>query len=435
MNGLSTEAIGKLVEPDRVHRSIYVDSAIFELEMERIFGRAWVIVGHESQVPNPGDYFTTLIGHQPVIMVRQADGSIRVLFNRCGHRGAKIVGDRSGNVRFFRCCYHGWTFRTDGQVHSVPMRHGYDGTAFDPQNPAFWMPRAPRCDSYRGFVFASLTPEGPSLADFLGGIASSLDDFVDRAPAGRVEVAGLPFRVMQRNNWKLFFENLNDAMHALATHESSVEAARAGIARMDAQGQNSYAAEVIPTMDKNGIPYSAWEKLETTAFEWGHSYLGGFFNPESYERSYVESLERAYGTERMREVLSVNRHNAIIYPSCSTQSAYQQLRVIRPIAVDRTMVEIFNFRLIGAPEESYRCTMIFTNITNSPSSIVMPDDLEAYNRVQEGLGTNGYDWINFQRDFGRDRQDDGSRAAIATSEMPMRNQLRVWKKYMTAEAL
>src|SRR5262249_13400722 len=139
MSELSVEDLARLVEPDRVHRSIYVDPAIFDLEMERIFGRAWVIVGHESQVPNPGDYFTTIIGREPVIMVRQADGSIRVLYNRCGHRGAKIIGDRSGNVRFFRCCYHGWTFRTDGQVHSVPMRHGYDGTAFDPNNQAFWM--------------------------------------------------------------------------------------------------------------------------------------------------------------------------------------------------------------------------------------------------------------------------------------------------------
>jgi phenylpropionate dioxygenase-like ring-hydroxylating dioxygenase large terminal subunit len=435
MNAINVDDLSKLVEPDRVHRSIYVDPAIFDLEMERIFGRAWIIIGHESQVPNPGDYFTTIVGRQPVIMVRQADGSVRVLYNRCGHRGAKIVGDRAGNVRFFRCCYHGWTFRTDGQVHSVPMRHGYDGTAFDPNDPAFWMPRAARTDSYRGFVFASLAPEGPDLRTFLGGIASSLDDFVDRAPEGRVEVAGRPFRVLQRNNWKLFFENLNDAMHALVVHESSVDAARGEIARMDAQGLTSYASEVIPTMDKNGIPYSAWERIETTAFEWGHSYLGGFFNPESYERSYVEALERASGTERMRQILSVNRHNAIIYPSCSTQSAYQQLRVIRPLAVDRTMIEIYNFRLPGSPPDTYRRTLVFTNLTNSPSSIVMPDDLEAYNRVQEGLGANGYEWINFQRDFGREGHREGSLTASATSEMPMRNQLRVWKKYMTEEAL
>ncbi|HUY18857.1 MAG TPA: aromatic ring-hydroxylating dioxygenase subunit alpha [Candidatus Binataceae bacterium] len=435
MSEASLETVGKLVEPTRVHRSIYVDPAIFDLEMERIFGHAWVLIGHDSQIPNPGDYFTTIVGRQPVIMVRHTDGSIRVLYNRCGHRGAKVVGDRAGNARFFRCCYHGWTFRTDGQVLSVPLRHGYDDTAFDAQNPAFWMPRAARSDSYRGFVFASLAPEGPDLTSFLGGVASSLDDFVDRAPGGRVEVAGRPFRVMQRNNWKVFFENLNDAMHALVVHESSVDAARTEIARMDAEGQTSYAADVIPTMDKNGLPYSSWEKLETTAFEWGHSYLGGFFNPESYESSYVEALEKAHGNARMREILSVNRHNTIIYPSCSTQSAYQQLRVIRPIAVDRTMVEIYNFRLQGAPADTYRRTMIFTNLTNSPSSIVMPDDVEAYNRVQEGLGVNGADWISFDREAGRETRNNGALTAPATSEMPMRNQMRVWRKYMTAETL
>ncbi|MBF6568929.1 MAG: Rieske 2Fe-2S domain-containing protein [Candidatus Binataceae bacterium] len=432
------EALRALIEPDRVHRAIYVEPAIFDLEMERIFGRAWVLVGHESQTPNPGDYFTTIIGKQPVVMVRHTDGSIRVLYNRCGHRGAKVVGDRAGNARFFRCCYHGWTFRTDGQVLSVPLRRGYNDTNFNPQDPQFWMTPAAQVDSYRGFVFASLAPEGPDLRSFLGGVASSLDDFVDRSPQGRIEVAGRPFRVLQRNNWKLFFENLNDAMHALVVHESSVEAARSEAAREAARpesnGQGSYAAELIPTLDKNGIPYAAWEKLETTAFEWGHSFLGGFFNPESYERSYVEAMEKAHGTERMREILSVNRHNTIIYPSCSTQSAYQQLRVIRPLAVDRTMVEIYNFRLAGAPPDTYRRTMIFTNLTNSPSSIVMPDDLEAYHRVQEGLGSNGSDWISLHRDYGRDSAHAGSVTANATSELPMRNQTRVWLKYMTGEA-
>src|SRR6266446_6738110 len=125
---LSREELRQLVEPDRVHRSIYVTPSIFALEMERIFERTWIYVGHDSQVPNPGDYLTAQIGRQPVIMVRHDDGSIRVLYNRCGHRGARLVGE-AGSLRHFRCCYHGWTFRTDGTVLSVPLRRGYDDTA------------------------------------------------------------------------------------------------------------------------------------------------------------------------------------------------------------------------------------------------------------------------------------------------------------------
>src|SRR5579885_281799 len=137
------EELRRLVEPNRVHRAIYVDPAIFALEMERIFERAWIYVGHETQLPNAGDYLTAQIGRQPVIMVRHDDGSLRVLYNRCGHRGARVVGG-TGNLRHFRCCYHGWIFRTDGSVLSVPLRRGYDGTAFDPANRAFWMPSVPR---------------------------------------------------------------------------------------------------------------------------------------------------------------------------------------------------------------------------------------------------------------------------------------------------
>ncbi|MGH7908050.1 MAG: aromatic ring-hydroxylating dioxygenase subunit alpha [Candidatus Binataceae bacterium] len=434
---LGAESLKRLVEPDRVNRSMYVDPAIFDLEMDRIFGHAWIYVGHDSQIPNPGDYITALIGKQQVILTRHTDGSPRVLYNRCAHRGAQIVPpSTSGNVRFFRCCYHGWTFRTDGQVLSVPLRHGYDDTPLDTSNPAFWMARAARVDSYRGFIFANLSADAPELSTWLGGIASSLDDMADRAPEGRVEVAGRPYRVLQRNNWKLFYENLNDTMHAMVVHESSVDAARMALDRMNDKEtpQHSYADDVMPTMDKNGLPYPVWEKLTVTAFPYGHSFFGGFFNPESHERSYVAAMEKAYGKKRMTEILSVNRHNSIIYPTCSTQAAYQQLRVIRPIAVDRTLIEIYNFRLLGAPPDTYRRTLIFSNLTNAPGSIVMPDDLEAFNRVQRGLESEGSDWISLHRDLGKDQRGDGSITAIATSELPMRNQSRAWLEYMTAEA-
>jgi 2-chlorobenzoate 1,2-dioxygenase len=87
-----------LVEPGRVHRDVYTDLEIFELEMERIFGRAWLYVGHASQVKAPGDYIAADLGRQGVIMVRHRDGTIHVLLNRCTHRGAKVVNERSGNA-------------------------------------------------------------------------------------------------------------------------------------------------------------------------------------------------------------------------------------------------------------------------------------------------------------------------------------------------
>jgi len=403
--------------------------------MERIFGRAWVYVGHESQLPNPGDYVTALVGCQPIIAIRQGDGSIHALYNRCGHRGARLVPDGAGSVRFFRCCYHGWTFRTDGSVLSIPLRRGYDGTSFDERDAGFSMRRAGRTDNYRGFIFVNLAADGPDLRDFLGGIASSLDDMVDRAPGGRIVISGHPFRVLQRSNWKLFFENLNDAMHALSTHESSVYAARRALeAIADREsGRTTYAAGGLAAIEKNGIAYTTWDKTSTTVFRRGHSFMGGFSNPASYERDYVAALAKSAGSERMHAILSVNRHNSIIFPSCALRAAYQQLRIIRPLAPDRTMIEVQNFTLVGAGADAGRRGMGFSNLVNSPSSIVMADDLEAFNRVQDGLASAGSEWISLDRDFGRDREAPDSISAPATSELPMRNQLRAWLEYMTAD--
>ena len=121
--------LGKLVEPDRVHHSVYSDPEIFDLEMERIFHKLWIYVGHESQVPKPGDYYTVQIGRQPMIMSRHSDGRIYVLHNRCPHRGNMICGDRHGNAgKALICSYHAWQFDTDGKVRSVPLPQGYEGT-------------------------------------------------------------------------------------------------------------------------------------------------------------------------------------------------------------------------------------------------------------------------------------------------------------------
>src|SRR5882672_8061848 len=302
-------AIRELVKPDRIHRDLYIDPELFELEMARIFGRAWIYVGHDSQVAKPGDYIATTLGRQPVVMSRHGDGTVHVLYNRCGHRGAKVVGNREGNVRHFRCCYHGWTYRTDGSLLAVPLKRGYEGTAFDAGDPRHSMMHVPRVEAYRGFVFASLAADGPDLASYLGDARSSIDDMVDRAPAGELEVVGGCFRVLFRANWKIFLENLNDTMHPMVVHESSVKAGEI------------WANEHLP----DGAP----DPLQ--AHENGHSFMGGIFPPRRTDpvyRQYIAAMEEAYGAARTEEILSVDRHNTIFYPNTAIQSGYQQVRII-----------------------------------------------------------------------------------------------------------
>jgi phenylpropionate dioxygenase-like ring-hydroxylating dioxygenase large terminal subunit len=115
-----------LIEPDRVHRTVYTDPAIFEQEMDSIFEKVWVYCGHESQVKSAGDFYCVQIGRQPLIMVRGNDGTIRVLYNRCPHRGVQLCGSVSGNTgSAFVCSYHAWSFHLDGRIRGIPLQQGY----------------------------------------------------------------------------------------------------------------------------------------------------------------------------------------------------------------------------------------------------------------------------------------------------------------------
>src|ERR1700710_2538608 len=169
-----SEDFSRFFKPGCVHRQLYTDPAIFELEMARIFGTAWVYIGHESQVKKPGDYFATQIGRHPVGMVRAAEAGLHVIHNQCAHRGSMVVANDKGNAGEFTCCYHGWTYHLDGRLKRVPLQNG-SPRDLDPQNPNTAMVQVPRVKSCRGFVFASEAADGPSLEEFLGHMATSLD--------------------------------------------------------------------------------------------------------------------------------------------------------------------------------------------------------------------------------------------------------------------
>ena len=183
--------IAALVEPDRAHRKAYVDPELFELEMERIFESCWVYIGHESQVKTPGDYYLARVGRQPMMMTRDHNGEIHVLYNRCPHRGSQLCSARKGNAgRRIRCSYHAWMFNLDGSLDSIPAVDGYDGTGRSVSSPEFQVRKAPRADNYRGFWFASLTEDGPDLESYLGYSKAAFDQLIDRAPGGETEGHG-----------------------------------------------------------------------------------------------------------------------------------------------------------------------------------------------------------------------------------------------------
>ena len=116
---------GRLIEDRRVHGSLYTDRQVFADEIDRIFRRGWIFVGHESEIPKTGDWVTRRLGREPVIMLRAAEGGVHVLANRCAHRGTLLCWqDRGGGRKSFQCSYHGWVFGLDGKLRSLPGRSG-----------------------------------------------------------------------------------------------------------------------------------------------------------------------------------------------------------------------------------------------------------------------------------------------------------------------
>ena len=120
----SPAALPALVKDDRVHRDLFVDPQVFDLEMANIYHRTWVYVGHESEIRNPGDFKTTTIGTEPVILSRDTDGDLHVMVNACRHRGVTLCEEAGGNQKFFVCAYHGWVFDSAGSLVNVPEVEG-----------------------------------------------------------------------------------------------------------------------------------------------------------------------------------------------------------------------------------------------------------------------------------------------------------------------
>ena len=427
--------IRALVRETEVHRDVYIAPDVFEAEMRHVFGKAWVYVGHASQIPEPGDFITTTLGTTPVVMVRQAQGAIGVLINRCPHKGTRVANEPCGNAgRFFRCPYHAWSFRLDGSLAALPLPGGYEGTGFKTSIAARGMTPVPDVQVYRDFVFARLAPAGLSFADFFGDSLSSIDNMVDRAPAGKLEVAGGVLRYLHKCNYKMLMENLTDTCHPMVAHESSAGTAVEVWNTMPAGTARHPAVEIYaPFM----APYAFYEGMGIRVWPNGHGHTGVSHSIHSDYAAipgYFERLAAAHGAEKAKAVLDTNRHNTAYFPNLTVKGPIQTLRVFRPLAVDRTMVESWTFRLVGAPDALLERTLLYARLVNAPTSPVGHDDLEMYERAQDALHADANPWINMQRLYDPAEAARGSATANGTTEWQMRNQFRAWSAFMTGPA-
>ena len=404
----------ELVREDRVHTSLYTDPAIFEAEIERIFNTTWVWVAHDSELPNKNDWITTFVGRQPVIVNRDKAGVVRVMLNRCRHRGATICEAKKGNAPGFVCPYHAWTYGTDGSLKGLPMPMGYKD--FDKSDYTLVNLRV---ESYRGLIFATFNEDAPPLEEFLGRARPWIDLFLKQGGGYPVKVMG-EHKFTFPGNWKIQLENTTDAYHFPIVHKSFLSSLDGDTSElfsfMDAGGYvedlgNGHSVMVmIPELidlDKN---------LDEPV-------------PERFAE-LAEELREEYSEEEVRRIVRAvtgSGFNVNLFPNLACSMAF--FRVLRPLSVDETEIRHIAIGMDGGPAAANRARLRLHEHFQGPMGFGTPDDAEAWERVQRGSQA-GEDavWIMLNR--GEDKTE--SNAGDVTAETGMRAAYQMWKRMMTA---
>ena len=222
------------METGQLDRRIFVDPDIYAEEQEKVFGRAWLMIGHESLVPKPNDFFHTYMGEEPVILCRDGKGNLRAFLNMCRHRGNRIVRTDQGSARNFACAYHGWTFSNEGELEYLP---GEEEAYYGALNRDSLRLVEARVDTYAGIIFATWDETAPSLDAYLGDARWLLDLNFNRLDNG-TEALG-PIKWIEPVNWKTAVDNCSDNYHVPTTHLSTiiVQGRHRGIPRLTHEQQ------------------------------------------------------------------------------------------------------------------------------------------------------------------------------------------------------
>lgn len=410
--------LDELIQPDRVHGSLYTEPAIFAAELERIWYRTWVYVGHVSEVPEPNDYVRKWIGPQPIVMTRDRSGAVHLLVNRCSHRANQVCDAAAGNSSAFRCPYHGWTFSNTGALLGYPFSTGYGGRAL---KASLGLAAVPRIDSYQGFVFGSFASEGPSLLEHLGAATDVFDRLVRLAPTGRLALTAGWLQHQVRANWKMLVENETDGYHPQFVHSSIFGVADSGIGAL--YGEKSAAVtrdlgdghtenDLRPEFRRRGQP------------------LGWFGTSPDRLPDYVAALHAAHG-DAATEILIDGSPHVMVWPNLFI--AEIQLFVIQPLAVDRTVQHVTAVQFEATPDMNRR--MLAQTIGSvGPAGMLLADDSECYERNQRGVAARLPEWLVLKRGLARERRDeDGFAVADATDEITERAIWRHYRRLMGAE--
>jgi p-cumate 2,3-dioxygenase alpha subunit len=406
------------------HRSALTSPEIHRAEIERIFDKSWLYVGHESEVPERGDFVRRTVGKRPLFFVRSTtSGKVNVFHNSCTHRGATICRRDHGNGKTFQCFYHAWTFDSDGRLLGVPDEECY-GPTFDKSK--FGLVEVPRMESYRGLIFVSYDPEVEDLVDYLAGARAYIDAMMDAAEVAAAFSGGgadgaTPLQVLRgthqygiKANWKLLVENSFDGYHLGPTHATYFQFLR---------DQN---VDVSPSTGSMKLLGNGHAVIEYTG-SWGRpiarwaSQFGDQSKPQLdalRERIIAELGETGY---RMAEL---NR-NIFVYPNLFVMdNNATALRVIEPTAPE--YMDVAQHELAPRIEDAtVRKVRLESYVTFAgPGGLATPDDVEALESCQQGAHS-GVEWSLLSRGYFSDEPP-------MSGELQMRVFWRRWQQQLLA---
>lgn len=424
----------------RYHRSAVRSPEILEIERRKIFDKCWLYLGHESEVPHPGDYKRRKVGGRPLFFIRgRRSGEVNVFFNTCIHRGARICRHDEGNAKALQCFYHAWTYDTEGNLTAVPGEEAYTG-----QWSKETMGLVPaRAESYRGFIFVNFDPDAEDLRTFLAGAKDHIDlsmdgmeeavRFYTNSANGSSNGASdslstdLTTEILRgthmygvKANWKLLAENSYDAYHVAPTHASYIQ----------------YLKD-LGTELKGGGPSGGTQidlgnghAVMQGKVPWGRAIAQ--WNPMFGEaaKEDMDALQRhlinKFGEERGRLITEYDR-NMVVFPNLVLNDimAYT-IRTFDPVKPD--YLEASQWELVpkGEPHD-VRAKRLHAFLTFlGPGGFASPEDTEAIESCQAGFEADLVEWSYLSRGFEHDPPE-------SQDEHQLRTYWREWSRRMLAE--
>ncbi len=373
----------------RVHRSLMTSPEVFRDEQKRIFDHCWLYVGHESEIEQPGDYVRRTVAGRPLILLRDADGEVRVFYNTCTHRGATLCREDSGNARVFQCFYHAWSFDTRGRLVVTPGAGGYSRrfrkSDYDLKSPA-------QVDGYRGLYFVNFDPQAVDLRTYLGAATEYLDLVFDQAREGMRVVEGTHLYSVGAN-WKLMVENSMDGYHAPTVHATYIDFVKDSGGGQSTGGLNNGGGVDLGNGHAVMESQAAWAR--PIAF-W-EPFFGDEARPDI--ESILADLAVRHGEERARRMAGTFR-NLLIFPNLIINDvAAITIRRIEPMDVDRHRLEAWAL----APREEHAGSARLQRRLDSfltflgPGGFASPDDVEALESCQAGFQADEPQWSDISR--------------------------------------